>query len=541
MAKKFRIIFFVILSLNLFLWLNSNLESAESEGTAAYQEVARLIVGETRVFPTRRPSRVAIGNPQIADIVNVTDAEIIVSAKSPGSTTLFYWDVFGEQSFKIMVFTEDLPELKTRIDSLLKTLDLPEVYTKLAEEENKIILLGRVKNPQDRERITVALGPLKDKTVDLIILKEDETVIEIDVQLLELDKDATDTLGLTNPLSTTSGITLTEVGSPGIAAAGTRWSTLFKVSNLRHDAFAWTLFALVQQGKARVLSRPRLACQSGKEAKLLVGGEVPIFTATVSSTGVTTGTVEYKEYGIILNIRPQVVEAQEAQRIHINLGVEVSELGTVETTTYARAYPLKKRNAATELLLDNGQTLAIGGLIKQKSEEDIIKTPWLGDVPILGMFFRKKVSKVGGGTGERGNVELFITLTPTIVSKDKGAALSKEVKITSLATTSKKQEPTEPTDPVSRYSRLVQKRILENLVYPVVAKEAGLQGAVKLSLHLSYQGELLDASVKDSSGYKILDESALSMAKSIGAYPPFPSSIDQNDLWIDIPIVYKLD
>jgi protein TonB len=94
---------------------------------------------------------------------------------------------------------------------------------------------------------------------------------------------------------------------------------------------------------------------------------------------------------------------------------------------------------------------------------------------------------------------------------------------------------------MSGYAKIIQRRILENLNYPDSAREAGFQGTVKLSLHLSYQGELLEAILKESSGYKILDDQAVNVAQEIVSYPPFPSSVEQEDLWIDVPIVYKLD
>jgi protein TonB len=91
------------------------------------------------------------------------------------------------------------------------------------------------------------------------------------------------------------------------------------------------------------------------------------------------------------------------------------------------------------------------------------------------------------------------------------------------------------------YSNIVQRRILESLRYPSSAKEAGFQGTVKLNLHISYVGDLLDASVKDSSGYKVLDDNALKAAREVGTFPPFPSSIDLKDIWIEVPIIYKVD
>jgi len=537
MKKGLLIIFLLVLNLIAIPLVDYALDETGEE--------LKLFVGEIKIVPVNNPSRIVITNPNIADVTDVTKDEITITPKAPGTTNMVFWDNFGEQSYQVRVLPENMNEIKRRIDNLLGKLNLPEVYTQIAEEEGKVLLLGRVKSPQDRERISTAVGALKDKITDLVLLKEEEAVVSIDVQVLELDRDATNTLGLTNPLSSTSGITLTEIGSPGIATVGTKWSTLFKVLNLKRDAFTWTLYALVQEGKARILSRPRLSCQSGKEAELLVGGEKPIFTTSVAATTGTTGTnVEYKEFGIKLKIKPTVTEEK---RIKLALNVEVSEVGAVEfigltAQRTAQAYPLTKRNASTELLLKDGQTMAIGGLMKQKNEEDVTKTPWLGDVPVLGMFFRKKVSKTGGGSGERSNVELFITLTPTIVSEEKEVSEGKkeEIKPTISSSTPSDISKNVP-ESISAYASIIQKRILDNLTYPSLAREAGFQGTVKLSLHLSYQGELLEAKVKQSSGYKIFDDQSVNVAKGIVSYPPFPSSIKQKELWIDVPIAYQLD
>ncbi|MDD5431564.1 MAG: TonB family protein [Candidatus Omnitrophica bacterium] len=553
MTRKYKILCSLILFSSFLLAHKPVLITAENE------ETIRMIVGESKVFPTLSPTRVVIGNPKVADIVDVTNTEISVNAKLSGVTTLVYWDNYGEQSMKIRVVPEDTIELKRRVDSLISGLGLDEVKTNIADDEGKILIMGRVKNPQDRERIGVALGALKDKTIDLIEVKEEQAVVEIDVQILELDKDGTTSLGFSWP----GQFWINEVASPGIATtgvtsivqgaspstsfsvtnAGTKLSNLYKVVNYSRNAFGVKLDALIQEGKARILSRPRLACQSGKEAELLVGGEKPIFSTTLAATTGNSGTqVEYKEYGIKLNIKP-TVGADE--KIKLNLKVDVSELQeaeTIGTTTSitAKAYPLTKRSTSTELFLEDEQTLAIGGLIKQKTSEDLRKFPWLADIPVLGSFFRQKITTTGGGSGEKGDTELFITLTPKIVSRESDSKKNKKepeprdfVKPSLPVNTS--------SSPISNYASLIQKRITDNLEFPAAAKKSGFEGTVKLSLHLSYQGDLLDTVVKKTSGYKILDESAVKTARGIGSYPPFPPAITSQDIWIDVPIAYRLD
>ncbi len=534
MLRKLRAFIFINLCLvSVSLWVIPVLEGST-------EEAVKLIVGETRVISIRSPTRVVIGNPGVADIADVTSSEITVSAKSPGTTTLVYWDAFGEQSIDIRVIQEDMNEIKRRVDNLLEKLNLGGVYARAEDDEGKVLLLGRVKSAQEKERITVALGPLKDKIIDLIEVKEEEAAVEIDVQVLELDKDATNTLGFTWPGS----ITLTDSSGPTPTAV-TGLQRVFHVSQFTRSAFNVTLDTLIQEGKARVLSRPRLACQSGKEAQLLVGGEKPIFTTSIASTvGTASTNVEYKEFGIKLNIKPTVTEEKD---IKLALNVEVSEVGTAEfigstTNRTAQAYPLTKRNASTELFLRDGQTMAIGGLIKQKNEEDIRKTAWLGDIPILGAAFRKKTTKVGGGTGERGNVELFITLTPTIVSKEipDSKAVSSQ-KIPSKEIESPQIQTSRIPLDLANYARAIQAKIFGASYYPRQARDAGWEGKLRLSLNIASNGNLNDIKILESSGYKILDDAALDVARTQAPYPPFPPQIKSGDVWVDVPIVYKKD
>ncbi len=496
-----------------------------------------LYMNDYRRLTVSNPTRIAIGNPSVLDVSNPTKSEIVLTPKAPGKTTLVIWDSFGENSYVVNVYAEDMREVKRRVDNVIKELNLPDVFTRASDEEARVILLGEVKTAQDRERVTTALGDLVKKTVDLLRVKEEEAVIEIDVQILELDKDATRTLGVTWP----GAISMTEVGSPAIQDIGTKMSTFFKVLNYQRNVFEWQLDFLIKEGKAKVLSRPRLACQSGKEAELLVGGEKPVMTTQVVSGGGATTEVDYKEYGIKLKVKPIV---NDERRIKLGLNVEVSEIGDAEIlgaadAPTARAYPLIKRNVATELFLSDGQTLAIGGLMKQKKEDDVTRLAGLSEIPVLGLLFRQREVKTGGGSGERGNMELFITLTPKIVS-DRRAADKQEQDERVQRYDAGQIDPT-VTGPARNYVAAVQQRVMSSMSYPTSAREAGFEGIVKLGLRVSYAGVLLESRISASSGYKTLDDHALAVAQSIPQYPPFPSTLEQKDIWVEVPIVFRLD
>lgn len=505
------------------------------------EEEIILYVGQAQVISVSSPKRVVVGNPIIIDVGNISKKEFTVTAKAVGNTTLIVWDNFGEQSYRLRVFAEDTSDIKRRVDNMLSKLNLPDVYTKAEDEEGKVLLLGKVKYAKDRETIAMALAQVKDKVMDLIVVKEDEGVIEIDVQILELYKGSESELGFKWPTT----VTLSEVvgSTPGTSTIGTNsWGKLFGLGKINRGAFDLTLDLMLKEGSARILSRPRISCLSGKEAKLLVGGQVPVISGTTTpgtnGTNVTSsassGSVEYKDYGIVLLVKPQI---SDDGRVHLNLEVEVSELGEIVETQNALAYTFTKRSASTELILDDGQTMGMGGLIKQRTDEELEKFPWLGDIPVLGVFFRhKNYSKGKAGESTRQDVDLFITLTPRIVSQEKP---QKELKTPSANIPSARDD--DIKDPVLKYSKIVQKKILDKLIYPVQAKEAGFQGTVKLSLNLSYQGDLLDLKLKDSSNYRVLDDNAMNTAQAVVPYPPFPPAIKDKEIWLDVPITYQLE
>ncbi len=377
-----------------------------------------LYQGEMKTISVNMPNRVIIGKPEIADILSVSAKEIVVVGKGPGMTNLIWWDEKGEHHASIKVLAEAMGYINSRIRELIKELNLPQISTQPSDSEGKVLLLGSVKTKEDMERIRTALGGLFLKTTNLIQIEEEKAIIELEVEIIEVDKGSTKSMGMDWLLSG---------GNPEFIEPG-RWSTLgdipdslFRISEWTHEALRATLNLMVQEGKARILSRPKLACQSGKEAELMVGGEKPVMTTQTVSGGGSSNSVDYKEYGIKLKMAPAL---NADGKIKLGLNVEVSDIGTAEvlglaTQPTAKAWPLTKRSTSTQLYLNNGQTLAISGLIKQKTEEQMKKFPWLGDVPILGVFFRNRSTIKGSGIDTLGDTELVIMVTPSIV-EDKG-------------------------------------------------------------------------------------------------------------------------
>ncbi len=139
--------------------------------------------------------------------------------------------------------------------------------------------------------------------------------------------------------------------------------------------------ALVTDGKAEILARPNITTLQGRQAVINIGGSVPV--PTVSTTNSTTTTsVEYKDAGIILRYTPQV---NDDGYITAEVHTEVSSPLYVEEM---KAYRFQRRSADTMVRLKDGETMVIGGLIGSEESRSLSKIPFLGDLPILGAFFR---------------------------------------------------------------------------------------------------------------------------------------------------------
>ncbi|MDR2452209.1 MAG: type II secretion system secretin GspD [Candidatus Accumulibacter sp.] len=178
--------------------------------------------------------------------------------------------------------------------------------------------------------------------------------------------------------------------------------------------------ALESNGNGNVLSTPNLLMLDNEEARIMVGQNIPILTGSYTTiSGSTTNpfqTVERRDVGIVLRIKPQI---SDSGSITLTVAQEVSSVdNTVDTAGAGLA--TKVRQIDTKVLVDDGQTVVLGGLIEDKVSESKFKVPLLGDVPWLGALFRYE-------TRDRSKVNLMVFLRPTILRDAKSSqALSSE-------------------------------------------------------------------------------------------------------------------
>ena len=162
--------------------------------------------------------------------------------------------------------------------------------------------------------------------------------------------------------------------------------------------------ALITDGRAKMLARPNITTVQGHEALINIGAEVPVPRTTTSNTVTTTG-IDYREAGIILRYTPRVTaDGNIVARVH-------TEVSTPVFVEDLKAYRFQKRSADTTVRLKNGETMVIGGLIDSDESRSFSKIPFLGDIPILGAFFRSvRTSKT--------ETELMIFLTAHVLDEE---------------------------------------------------------------------------------------------------------------------------
>jgi type IV pilus secretin PilQ/predicted competence protein len=199
--------------------------------------------------------------------------------------------------------------------------------------------------------------------------------------------------------------------------------------NIRGLTIDATLDALVKDGKADVLASPSIAVLNGQEARIIIGERYPYKERTQTTTG-TTETTKFVDIGTTLRVTPQI---NEDGYITMNVHPEVSSLHTA-----LDAGPrITTREADTTVRVKEGETLVIGGLIKQTEGASEEKIPLLGDIPLLGFLFKRREHDI-----ERKELAVFIT--PKILySREEREYLSKrdiqkeEVYVTLTKTVSK--------------------------------------------------------------------------------------------------------
>jgi pilus assembly protein CpaC len=369
-----------------------------SQLAASAQEKMTVGAGQSRTVNMSGLQRAAIANPDVADVVVVSSSELILVGKQTGTTTLIIWSNMGRQTYQVEVAAND-PAIANEIK---RVLGYPDI--RVVKVNKTVILEGTVNDQYQRARAEKIAAAYGDKVVNLLEIAK-PVQIKIEAKIVEINRTKTDKLGLQYYSTNTA--------NPGIFFAGQYQNSVLQGSaislgNLGAVAPLNTqINLLVQNGFAKLLSQPNMVTLSGEKANILVGGQIPVPVSNMAGQV----SIEWKDYGIKLEISP---EASLDGIITSKVKAEVSAMEWNNPTTKIKLGSnieipsIRMRKAETAIALASGQTMAIGGLIAHDITRDVIKLPFLGDLPVLGQLFRST-------SFIKGETELIILVTPTIV------------------------------------------------------------------------------------------------------------------------------
>lgn len=375
-------------------------------------------INQSRVLDAGGVNQVAIANPNIADVIVVAPGEVMLVGKKAGTTSLSLWRYGTRYDYTVVVDGND-NGLAANIESVLK---YPDVHVSVVG--GKVILEGMVENQYEKNRAEMVAASYGEVT-NLLQMRHPKQV-RIESRVIEISTDKVKNLGIAlgNKASGDSDSDTISLGTEGTFGFGQSHTNTNKID--AGKPFNWfgsyaeinaQLNALVKKGDAKVLSEPYVIAMSGEKANILIGGEIPVPVNTDDNTV----TVEWREYGIRLDIEPTV---QQDNSVDSKIQTEVSSLDwssavNATSATGVRIPGLLSRKADSHVIMQPGMTMAIGGLISSTESKSVSKIPLLGDIPILGQFFRN-TSK----TRER--KEILILLTPILVDSDYKPVMSGE-------------------------------------------------------------------------------------------------------------------
>src|SRR5471030_3092322 len=385
--------------------------------TAASVELAaqiELSEGKSTLMHLPYPAaRLAVGDARVADVILINPSEVYMLGKASGSTNLIIWNRANQATIIDIAVGIDTLALRKQFEQLLPN----EKELVITVSGGALILSGTVSDtvrasqamalataflqrsaraaPAAAAAVPAANGGANGgaaaapaaaaRVINMMAVAAPQQVL-LEVKIAEISKSLVDQLG----------------ASVGAAVTHGNWtytflSKLLSGNNNVADGFNskngnfLTVDAQKNDGLVKVLAEPTLMAISGQEASFLAGGKIFIPVAQGGSGGNTTITLEEKEFGIAVKFTPTVLEGG---RINLRVAPEVSDLnpdGVGITTNGVSSSVLPSfttRRASTTVQLFDGQSFAIGGLIKNNTTTNIKAFPGLGEIPVLGALFR---------------------------------------------------------------------------------------------------------------------------------------------------------
>jgi len=366
--------------------------------------IVAVPLGKSRVI--RVPvsfGQVVLARPATADVHVLSSRSFYVYGKAVGSTNVLLLDSHNQP-----VAIIDL-EVGFDVDGLQSTITsmMPGQQIGVRAVPNGLILTGvATDSASAAQAMAIADRYAPGAVTNSMSVRGPQQVV-LEVRFMEADRNVGRELGLNTFVNSgnfsiaTGAQSGTSFIGDGLASGATAFGALRFLNNGR-SLIDIQLDALEQRGVVHMLAEPNLAALSGDTATFLAGGEFPIPVAAANNTI----TVEFKQFGVALAFSPTVLADG---RINLRVSTEVSQLDENHGVRVERIQipSLIVRRSATTIELNDGQSMAMAGLIQSTYSNSRSQVPWAADVPVLGALFAST-------RFERNQTELVVVVTPRL-------------------------------------------------------------------------------------------------------------------------------
>ncbi len=407
-----------------------------ADSSSTYQDSTNeltVTVGKSVLVDCAQPiQRVAIGLGDIAEASAINPTEIMVDGKTAGETSLIIWDIHGGRQFFNVTVRAPATVTGDSLDAVRRELrsELPGQSVRVSYSNNAIFLRGTVNDLVSSTR-AMQIASAAGKVVNLLDVNvpKADTQILLKVRFASVDRSRARQLGINlfnlGYGNAIGGVTTSQFapptisggsGSSGSSSGGVSGNGVTATFSNEFNLLAFfpglgagaDISALETKGIVQVLAEPNVMATNGKEASFLAGGEYPYPVAQGSSGGLTTVTIEFKEYGIRLNFIPTITPRGT---IRLQVAPEVSALdysNQIDISGF-NVPAITSRKVNTEVELADGESFMIGGLLDKSTNSTFEKIPFIGDIPIIGKLFQSELKT-------KNDTELIVIVTPVIVS-----------------------------------------------------------------------------------------------------------------------------
>jgi type II secretory pathway component GspD/PulD (secretin) len=350
------------------------------------------------------------------------------------------------------------------------------------------------------------------------------------------------TVGVNLKYDNETAVIPTTSSSSGTGAA-------LQIGQLDAEGYQAVIQAIREYGQANILSSPRIAALNNEEAKILIGTNQPYATRAISQVSGGAANIEeenvtFLDLGVKLYVTPTI---NEDNYVTMKIKPEVSsQTGTYTIVSSGNTIPvIKTTTTETTVMVKDGATILIGGLIEETIQESVKEVPGFSSVPLLGNLFR---SKTKGSSTIPEKTELVIFLTPRIISGDepKGLLTVDKVAQDILLNKIKAEEKLTDADLKNLTTSTLSADDYYAIISSMITKEvekykpaSPVYGEVIISFTLGRDGRLLSTPTLRRGDNKALSEIGIKGIIEAGPFPEFPDSLNKDKETFQIAISYE--